>query len=104
MSFLATNKAKTPNYEGCDADGEIKDNMFMARNKAEEKQKYGSLDKILPDILNGKLKVVQNRRKTESNTDDNEDDGGEMPEESIQHIRTRLAVRPKRTYSEDDVI
>ena len=46
--------------------------------------KYGRWDEILPDILNGKLKIVQNRKITESDTDEDDDDEDheEMPEET----------------------
>ena len=44
--------------------------------------KYGRWDEILPDILNRKLKIVHNRRKTETDTEeeDDDDDDEEMPE------------------------
>ena len=42
--------------------------------------KYGRWDEILWDILNGKLKIVQNR-KTDSETEDDDDDE-EMPQET----------------------
>ena len=43
--------------------------------------KYGRWDEILRDILNGKLKIVQNKKRTESDNDDDEDDE-EMPGEA----------------------
>ena len=51
-------------------------------------RKYGRLDEILRDILNGKPKIVQNRTKSECDTEDEDDDYEEdMPEET-----------PNRTY------
>ena len=45
--------------------------------------KYGRWDEILRDILNGKLKIVQNPKQPESETDDEDDDDDEeMPEET----------------------
>ena len=44
--------------------------------------KYGRWDEILRDILNGKLKIVQNRKTSISESeDDDDDDDEEMPEE-----------------------
>ena len=44
--------------------------------------KYGRWDEILRDILNGKLKIVQNRKVSVSETEDEDDDDDEeMPEE-----------------------
>ena len=44
--------------------------------------KYGRWDEILRDILNGKLKIVQNRKTTDTETeDDDDDDDDEAPEE-----------------------
>ena len=43
--------------------------------------KYGRWDEILRDILNGKLKIVQNRKKTETDTEEEDDeDDKDMPE------------------------
>ena len=44
--------------------------------------KYGRCVEILRDILNGKLKIVQNRKRSDSETEDKEDDDEieEMPE------------------------
>ena len=44
--------------------------------------KYDCWDEILRDILNGKLKIVQNRKKSDSETEDEDDDDEdeEMPE------------------------
>ena len=44
--------------------------------------KYGRWDEILRGILNGKLKIVQNRKKSDSETEDEDDDDDdeEMPE------------------------
>ena len=36
--------------------------------------KYGRWDEILRDILNGKLKIVQNRKKTEADTEEEDDE------------------------------
>ena len=46
--------------------------------------KYGQWDEIHRDILNGKLKIVQNKKRAESDTDDDDDDEDdeEMPEET----------------------
>ena len=45
--------------------------------------KYGRWDEILCDILNGKLKIVQNRKVSVSETEDeDDDDDDEMPEET----------------------
>ena len=46
--------------------------------------KYGRWDEILRDILNGKLKIVQN---PESETEDEDDDDEEMPEETGTPIK-----------------
>ena len=45
---------------------------------------YGCWDEILRDILNGKLKIVQNKKRAESDTDgdDDDEDDEEMPEET----------------------
>ena len=45
--------------------------------------KYGRWEEILRDILNGKLKIVQNRIKTETDTEGEDDeDDEEMPEKN----------------------
>ena len=46
--------------------------------------KYGRWDEILRDILNGKLKNVQNKKRAVSDTDDDDDDEDdeEMPKET----------------------
>ena len=46
--------------------------------------KYGRWDEIHRDILNSKLKIVQNKKRAESDTDDddNDEDDEEMPEET----------------------
>ena len=44
--------------------------------------KYGRWDEILRDILNGKLKIVQNPKQPESETEDEDDVDEEMPEET----------------------
>ena len=45
---------------------------------------YGRWDEILRDILNENLKIVQNQKSTESETeeDNDDEDGEEMPEET----------------------
>ena len=51
--------------------------------------KYGQWAEILRDILNGKLKIVQNRKRAESDTenDDNDDDDDEeMPEDTGDRV------------------
>ena len=46
--------------------------------------KYGRWDKILRDILNGKLKIVQNKKRAESDTyDDDDDEDDEKMREKI---------------------
>ena len=66
--------------------------------------KYGRLDEILRDILNGKLKVVQNRERTESDNDDDYDDEDdeELPEEigtpkTFDTSEYERRYEPKRT-------
>ena len=45
--------------------------------------KYGRWDEVLLDILNGKLKIVQNPKQPEYETEDEDDDDDEeMPEET----------------------
>ena len=47
--------------------------------------KYRKRDKILRGILNGKLPIVQNKKRTETkseNNDDNDDEEAEIPEEA----------------------
>ena len=47
--------------------------------------KYGRWDEILRGILNGKLKIVSNKKRPESDTDDDDEDDEdyeEMPEET----------------------
>ena len=39
--------------------------------------KYGKWDEILSDILNGKLRIVQNKKQTETETEDEDDDDEE---------------------------
>ena len=44
--------------------------------------KYTRWDEILKDILNGKLKIVPNKKRAESDTEEDDDDEDEeMPEE-----------------------
>ena len=42
--------------------------------------KYGHRDEILRDILNGKFAIVQNRKTTDTETEDDGDDDEEAPE------------------------
>ena len=44
--------------------------------------KYGKWDEILRDILNGKLRIVQNKKHTETETEDEDEDEDdeEIPE------------------------
>ena len=46
--------------------------------------KYGKWDEILRDTLNGKLRIVQNKKRTETyaEDDDDDDDEEEIPEET----------------------
>ena len=48
--------------------------------------KYGKWDEIVQDILNGKFRIVQNKR-TETDTENDEDDE-EMPEDSGKNYKT----------------
>ena len=49
--------------------------------------KYSRWDEILKDILNGKLKIVPNKKRTESDTEEDDDDeDGEMPEKAGSQI------------------
>ena len=54
--------------------------------------KYGRWDKILRDILNGKLKIVQNRKISVSETEDEDDDDDdeEMSEETGNRNRNGM--------------
>ena len=71
--------------------------------------KYGRWDEILRDILNGKLKIVQNRKTSVSETEDEDDDDDEeMPEEtgnrSYDTSERGSRYEPIRTNPEEDVI
>ena len=66
-------------------------------------------DAILREKLNGILKIVQNRREADSNTDNYDDDDEEpMPEETGYHTYDTSERdgrhEPKQTKPEDDVI
>ena len=74
--------------------------------------KYGKWDEILPDILNGKLRIVQNKKRTETDSEDDDDfddDNGEE-EEEIPEERGRVydtserdgRYQPIRTDPEND--
>ena len=54
--------------------------------------KYGRWEEILRNILNGKPKIVQNKKRADSvpDNDDDDEDDGKMPEEigtPIRHLR-----------------
>ena len=70
--------------------------------------KYGRWDEILRAILNGKLKIVQNRRKTETDTEENDEDDEEMPEtterETYDTSERNGSYVPIRTNPEDDAL
>ena len=75
--------------------------------------KYGRWDEILGDILNGRLKNVQNRKSTGSDTEEeNEvDDDEEMPEETgtptpkVNDTSERCGrYEPIRTTPEEDAL
>ena len=72
--------------------------------------KYGRWYEILRDILNGKLKIVQNRKMSMSVTEDEDDDDDdeEMPEEtgnrSYDTTERDGRNEPIRTNPEEDVI
>ena len=66
-------------------------------------------DEILRDILNGKLKIVQNRKTSISESEDDDDyDDEEMPEEvgnrSYDTSEREGRYEPIRTNPEEDVI
>ena len=82
--------------------------------------KYGRWVQILRDILNGKLKIVHNRKATDIDTeddDDNEDDE-ELPEENgtpktydtserdgrFAPIRTNLEEDALQIYTDSDTL
>ena len=71
--------------------------------------KYGRWDKILRDILNGKLEIVQNRRNTDTDTEEEDDDDEEeMPEatgkQTYDASERNGKYIPKQTNPEDDAI
>ena len=70
--------------------------------------KYGRWDEILRDILNGKLKIVQNRKTDSETEDDDDDEDEEMPEETgnITYDTSERHRRyvPIQTNPEDDAI
>ena len=71
--------------------------------------KYGRWDEILRDILNGKLKIVRNRKVSVSETEDEDDDDDEeMPEETGSRTydtsERNGRNQPIRTNPEEDVI
>ena len=52
-------------------------------------EKYGRWDQILRDVLNGKLKIVQNRKKSESDTEDDDGDDDDNEEEKPEETGDR---------------
>ena len=73
--------------------------------------KYGRWYEILRDILNGKLKIVQNKKRAESETDDDDEDEDdeEMQEETGTPIVYDTSERdgryaPIRTNPEEDTL
>ena len=71
--------------------------------------KYGRWDEILRDILNGKLKIVQNRKVSVSETEDEDDDDDkEMPEEigsrTYDTSERNGRFQPIQTNPEEDAI
>ena len=72
--------------------------------------KYGRWNEILRDTLNGKLKIVQNRKQTASDTEEDDyDDDEEMPEEigtptpKVYHTSERDGrYAPTRTNPEEE--
>ena len=71
--------------------------------------KYGRWDEILRDIVNGKLKIVQNRKTSVSETEDEDDDDDqEMPVEtgnrSYETSEWDGRYDPIRTNPDEDVI
>ena len=71
--------------------------------------KYGRWDEILRDILNGKLKIVQNRKTSVSETENEDDeDDEEMPEgtgnRSYDTSERDGRYEPMRTNPDEDVI
>ena len=71
--------------------------------------KYGRWDEILRNILNGKLKIVQNRKVSVSETEDEDDDDDEeMPEETGNRTydtsERNGRYQPIQTNPEEDAI
>ena len=72
--------------------------------------RYGKWDEILRDILNGKLRIVQNKKLTETESedeDDDDDDEEEMPEEAGKTYDTSERggrYAPIQTDPENDAI
>ena len=72
--------------------------------------KYGRLDEILRDILNGKLKIVQNRKTTDTETEDDDDEDDEEVPEEIGTPKTYYTSErggkyiPIRTNPEEDAL
>ena len=72
--------------------------------------KYGRWDEILRDILNGKIKIVQNPKQPDGETEDEDDDDEEMPEETGTPIKVYETSErngsyvPIRTSPEEDAL
>ena len=69
--------------------------------------KYGKWDEILRDILNMKLRIVQNKKHTETETGDEDEDDEEIPEEAGKTYDTSEKdgrYAPIQTDPENDVI
>ena len=74
-------------------------------------KKFGRWDEIFRDILNGKLKIVQNKKQAESEADDDDEDEDdeETPEETGTPIVYDTSERdgryvPIRTKPEEDTL
>ena len=72
-------------------------------------RKYGRRDEILCDILNGKLKIVHSRTKSESDTEDDYEDEGEETPEGTRELTYDTSEwdshrEPIRTSTEEAVI
>ena len=90
----------------------------LTENKIQPKNRHclrgldgqnGRWDEILRDILNGKLKYVQNRKKTETDTEEEDDeDDEEMPEtterETYDTSERNGQCVPIQTNPEDDAL
>ena len=61
-------------------------------------RKYGRWDEILRDILNGKWKIVQNRKQTESDSEDDGDGDEEMSEETGTPAKVYDTSERDRSY------